>query len=203
MKKHVVAGICFCVVLWGSLAAADEANPQKIVRARIGIELRVGEESRLARKYERVLPGDMFRIYAIPEPDPAYLYVVYSDQKTAERLNEPERTQIPKDKALVVPSPEELYEFDDSSPSVFITVICSVAELPEIDALLNGQDPSHAKWVELEQQLIEKSKIDLREVVLPSWELAAAVRGVDFLEQLKISSGKLLVVKTYEFRVGR
>ncbi len=206
MKKQIFCVMCLSAMLWASMASADELNPQNIVRARIGVELRVGEESHLARKYERVLPGDMFRMYVIPEPEPAYIYVVYSDQKTAERLNELKNTRIPKDDTLIMPSLEQLYQFDDSSQSVFITVICSATELPEIDALLNGSDPSHAKWVELEEQFIKRSKIDLREVVLPSWELGAAVRGTgdeEFLEQLKISSGKSLVVKTFEFRVGR
>ncbi len=150
----MVSALCLCVLYWGTLVLADETgseaiptNVQAIVRARIGIELRAGDEKRHARKYERVLAGDLFRIYAIPEPEPAYIYGVYSDQKTAERLNESERTKIPKDDTLIIPSPEELYEFEHSSTSVFVTVICSATELPEIDALLNGQDPSHAKWL--------------------------------------------------------
>lgn len=213
MKQHVFCIIAFCVVFLGGAVSADETStessaisPQDIVRAKIGIELHVEEETRLARKYEQVLPGDKFRIYVIPEPDPVFLYIVYSDQDKVEQVEEVEQTNLLKDTLLIVPSLEEIYEFDDSSASVSITVICSATELSELVLLLDSE-PEPAKWIEFEQQLIEQSTIDLRDVELPTWELGSGIRGgnidVEFLRKLKISSGKSLVIRRYEFTVGK
>ncbi|MCP4397963.1 MAG: hypothetical protein GY801_11785, partial [bacterium] len=81
MKKHIFCVMCLCIMFLGNMAAADENL--NIVRARIGIELRQGEENRLVKVRDRVAAGDRFRVYAIPETEPGHIYVVYADRETA------------------------------------------------------------------------------------------------------------------------
>ncbi len=205
MKKQLFCVMCLCIMFVGTMVAADE-NP-KIVRARIGIELRQGEETRPARVRDRVAVGDRFRVYAIPEPDPGYIYVVYADHETAMQLNEAEQIETPKDKVLTLPSLDELYEIDNSSPRFTVTIVCSAEKLPELKPLLDQEDIPSSQWKKIEDTLVTRSKIELAQVAEKPWPLAGTVRGDDddndFLQQLKISSGKSLVVKRYEFRLQK
>ncbi|MCP4399762.1 MAG: hypothetical protein GY801_20965, partial [bacterium] len=92
--------------------------------------LRQGEENRLVKVRDRVAAGDRFRVYAIPETEPGHIYVVYADRETAGLLNSAEQIETPKDSVLVLPSLDELYEVDNSSPRFTVTVICSAEKLP-------------------------------------------------------------------------
>ena len=202
-KKVVLLVLMWCVIVfWQGTLSAEEAV---IVRARIGIELRQGMQSRPAKARERVAVGDKFRLYAIPEPEPGYIYVVYADKESASLLNETGQIEIPKNMPLIAPSRDKLYEFDASSPLVFITIICSAKKLPELEPLLAQEEYPFSKWKDIEQMLIKRSEIDLSQIPLKPWPLTGTVRihDVAFLKQLKISSGKSLVVKTYEFRIRR
>jgi len=209
MNMKVLCIICLCIFLLGSVILADE--PQKIVRAKIGIRIRSGDEVRRATVRERVKVGDRLRVYVIPEPDPAYIYVIHSDQKTVAQLNKAEQHKIPKDFVLMLPSPskEDFYQIDGESPLEYITVICSPDQLSELEDLLKAEDLSYEKWREVEQKLIEQSQIDLRDQVSKSWIIAGAIKDPagairdpdPFLKKLQIFSGKSLVVRKYEFRV--
>ncbi len=200
MKIKVVCIVCLCVLLLGSVILADE--PQKIVRAKIGIRIRSGDEVRRATASERVKAGDRLRIYIIPEPDPAYIYVMHTDQKTVARLNKAGQHKIPKDFVLRLPSKKEFYQIDGESPLEYITVICSPDQLTALEGLLKAQELSYEKWLEVEQKLIEQSQMDLRDQVSKPLIIAGAIKSDDpFLDELQIFSGKSLVVRKYELRV--
>lgn len=204
MRIRVIGIICLCIFFLGSVAiSADE--DQKIVRAKIGIQIRSGDEVSRAAAHERVKVGDRLRIYVIPEPDPAYIYVMHTDQKTVVRLNKKvEQHEIPKDFILKLPSKEDFYQIDGESPLEYVTVICSPDQLTELENLLKTENLSYEKWLEIEQQLIEQSQIDLRDQVSKSWIIAGAIKDPDpFLKELQIFSGKSLVVRKYEFRVKK
>lgn len=188
--------VCLCIVLWGNVGFAEEM--QDIVRAKIGIQLRSGDEKRLATPFERVKTGDLYRIYVIPEPDPGYIYVVYMDEEIVGQLNTAEQTEIHKDALLTLPSPEEWYQFDASSKKVWITIICSANTLPGLETLLGVQNVSREDWKTFEKQIIEKSRIIPSDVPDKPWPLTGVLRDV---EALKISSGKTVVVRKYEFTV--
>ena len=216
MKKHIVLMACLWGVLVGSIVAADETSTkgltsakQEIVRARIGIEIRTGGKSRLAKMYDQVMAGDTYRVYAVPEPDPGYVYVICADRKTADLLNKTEEVVIPKDNVLLLPSRTELYQFTEDDPDILITIICSATPLPGIENLFKNQQCPVATWKDIEPQLIKDSTInDLSKLPDKPWTLAGVTREhvpkeiADVLEKLKISSGKSLVMKRYEFRVG-
>jgi hypothetical protein len=220
MKTYVLIISCLSVLLLCNAVNADET--QEIVRARIGIELRVGETSRQAQEFVRVKAGDTYRIYLFPEPEPGYGYAVYTDDDGAFLLNEPEHIEIPKDLVLVLPSSQSAYSFDNSSPMVMVTIICSATRLSELETLFQqegkkGECPV-SQWRALEAKLIEQGKIDLSKIPGKPWPLAGTIRDAedektlapvdyqsihDFLEKLKISSGKFWVVKKYEFRITK
>ncbi len=204
---------------WGSLGTSDETSPipltpdnQEIVRARIGIEVRSGGRSRPARMYDRVIAADdTYRIFAIPESDPGYIYIVYADHETVALLNEPEEIVIPKNMFLLSPASEDyadFYQFAEESPEVAITIICSATKLSVLEKLLSNEEYSVAAWQEVERQLMQNSKIDeLSKIPEKPWPLAGVTREkvpkkiTDFLGKLRISSGKAMVMKRYEFRV--
>lgn len=203
MKVYRIAILCFCLLCLGSMVSADES--QQIVRAKIGIQVRSGDEIRRAAALEHVKAGDRLRIYLISEPETAYIYVIHANQDAVARLNDnEEQYQIAGGVPVTLPSMDRdtFYTIDGASPQESITVICSPVQLPEVETLLQSDDLSYERWLELEQTLIEQNHIDLRDQIEKPWIIAGGVRSVDpFLTELQIFSGKSLVVRKYEFRV--
>jgi hypothetical protein len=206
MRIRVVCSICLCIFFLGSVATSADED-QKIVRAKIGIQVRSGNEVRRAAAHERIKEEDRLRVYLIPEPEAAYIYVIHANQNTVVQLNnKKEQHKILKGILLILPSTDkdEFYQIDGKHSLEYITVICSPIQLSEIEILLKSEDLSYKKWLEIEQKLIEKSHIDLRDQVSKPWLVAGAVRPADpFLKELQIFSGKSLVVRKYEFRVKK
>lgn len=179
LKVKVVCIICLCIVLLGSTVSADEA--QDVVRAKIGIKLLSGDEIRRAKAREQVTIWERLWVYVVPEPNPAYIYVVYNNQNTVTRLNDDHQTKISGNLLLKLPPADDdelFYSFDGESSLEYITIICSPVELPEIDQLLNTPDMSYTRWLEFEQELIEKSKIDLRDIAERPLKVGSGVRGL-------------------------
>jgi hypothetical protein len=186
---------------WSSIGFTEE--PQEIVRAAIGIGIPFtspsGEkQERAATPFDRVKAGERFRVYAIPEPDPGYLYVVYKDSEVVGQLNPAEQIEIPQNEKLTLPSPEEWYQFDASSKKVWITIICSANLLPELETILEAQPVSREAWDTFEQTLIEQTRMIDSDVPDKPWPLAGVLRDI---AALKICSGKTVVVRKYEFTV--
>lgn len=210
MNRHILSMIIFVIMAWIRIVSADEKNPEQtstvlseIVRAKIGINLCSGEDCRLSKAYEQVRTGDRFKIYAVPEPESGYVYVIYADQETVKRLNVPEQTVIPKDHVLIFPSPDKFYEFhQDQRVSLVVTIICSATKVAELEGLFLSQECQSADWVKLEQKLIEQSRIDISTLPEKPWQIAGTTRDI-FIGKLKISSGKGMVIKKYEFRIQK
>ncbi len=179
LKVKVVCIICLCIVLLGNTVSADEA--QDVVRAKIGIKLLSGDEIRRAKAREQVTIWERLWVYVVPEPNPAYIYVVYNNQNTVTRLNDDHQTKISGNLLLKLPPADDdelFYSFDAESSLEYITIICSPVELPEIDQLLNTPDMSYTRWLEFEKELIEKSKIDLRDIAERPLKVGSGVRGL-------------------------
>lgn len=128
---------------------------------------------------------------------------MYADHETVGLLNDPDHLEFIDNKALILPSPDELYLFDESSPKVTITVVCSPDKLSELDLLLTAEVYSLDRWKEVEQKLIKRSTIDLSTVPDKPWSMAGVVRGEGFLQKFTITSGKSSVVKRYVFDVKK
>src|ERR1041385_3837155 len=80
LSTAVLLGVWLCTQL------ASPAVAQDRVRAKVGIQIRSGEHTALAKTTEMVKTGDSLRVYVVPEND-AYVYVVHNDGKTLTLLN--------------------------------------------------------------------------------------------------------------------
>jgi hypothetical protein len=188
------------MVAWVSSCLSQEA----VVRAKIGILVKSGEQTTRAKSKDRLRAGDLVRIYVHPEFS-SYVYVVYRDQKTVTLLNMVE--QRIQSSSLVLPSVQEFYQIDGKSPAEIFTVICSPKEIKEISSLA-GKRMTMDQWVALERELIKKGEIDLAQKSEKPFPIAGNVRGIGdaaggdaFLKDIPIFSGKSILVRQYEFSV--
>jgi hypothetical protein len=197
--------VVFSIFLFASIAQSDEV----VVRAKIGIYLESGGKSMEAKSLNLVQGGDMFKVYAEALVDPAYIYVVHSDTKRINWLNQ-NSYQVKKNEALSLPV-EGRYSIDGKSPSEEIFVICSYKPLKELETLLQGRPTDLPRFKALVEKLNNNSQIALSDKLSKPLEIAGTVRGVKPktsvnthpFDKLFISSGKSSVVKRYEFRLKK
>ena len=197
--------LLIAVLAAGSITLAFPDNER--VRAKIGIQINSGGRCTRAKSSDRLRAGDRLRIYVSPKTI-SYVYVVYTDQKTATLLNSgKERNRVSR---LTLPSPGGYYQVDGESPWEAFTIICSPKEVTDALALLfSGQAP-HARWAELEKKLLDRGKIDLTQKAEKPISIAGNVRGAGeppdadpFLKELRMFSGMSVLVKKYELRVEK
>jgi hypothetical protein len=207
MKRLV--GILGMLFLSGSLLAAGGVLglcQERTVRAKVGIQIKSGDQSVRAKCRDRLKAGDMLRIYVHPEVS-SYVYVVHSDQKNVTLLNMV--AQRIQNSTLVLPSLQEFYQVDGQSPVETFTIICSPDEVKEVSALLTSE-VSHDKWVSIAKALEKKGEIDLSQKAERPFAITGNVRGAGdvgagdpFVKELQIFSGKAILVKQYEFTVKK
>lgn len=193
-------------IFWLILSFSSALSQDNIARAKIGIQINSKNKNSIAKSRDRLKPGDLLRIYVHSEK-PSYIYVIYSDKKTATLLNMVEQKILSS--TLVLPSFNKYYAVNGENSFEMFTIICSPTELPEIDKLLNSDD-SYEKWATLEKELILGSKMVLTEKSTAPFAIAGNVRGDgdseakdSFMKELHIFSGQSFVVKQYEFRVKK
>lgn len=199
--KAVLLGGLVLAPLTLAVAAED------YVRAKVGIQVRSGEQATSAKASDTIKMGDSLRVYAIPEED-AYVYVVHSDGKKVTLLNESSaRTKVDKGSTVFLPTREQFYKVDGMSDKESITVICSPRELPAIPKAVQTERATSDAWLAMEKELVEKSKLEMGENINKPFQLAGNVRSVGesdpFVQTLPIFSGKSLVVKKYAFQVQK
>ena len=180
---------------------------EKGVRAKIGIQVRSGEEVTRAKARDRLKAGDLLRIYVYPE-ERSYVYVVHTDHRVATLLNR-EQLRI-EGLTLIMPSGMQFYEVDGKSAVETFTLVCSPRELEDLQTLLGSGEVSYTRWAEFEKALLEKGRIDLAGKPERPFPIAGTVRGAGdsagadpFLSRLQIFTGKSILVKKYEFRVKK
>jgi hypothetical protein len=200
LSTAVILGVWLCTQL------ASPAVAQDRVRAKVGIQVRSGEQTALAKTAETVKTGDFLRVIVVPEDD-AYIYVVHNDGKTLALLNAQDaNTRVNKGVPVILPTPEKFYQIDGTSDKESITVICSPTEIREVTKLFSSMNVPQKSWGSLEKDLLEKSKIDLTQKTDTPFQIAGNVRSMgpdSFIDTLQISSGKALVVKRYDFQVQK
>lgn len=191
------------MIMAGALAGFAQ---DKMVRAKIGILVKSGDQTLKAKSKDRLKPGDLVRIYVHPEVS-SYVYAVHRDQKTVTLLNMVE--QRIQSSTLVLPSVQEFYEVDGKSPLETFTVICSPTEVKEISSLA-GARMTYDQWVSLERDLLKKGEIDLAQKSEKPFAIAGNVRGAGdaaggdaFIKDLQIFSGKSILIRQYEFTVKK
>ena len=177
------------------------------VRAKIGIQIRSGDQIVRAKSQDRLKAGDLLRIYVHPEKT-SHVYVIHTDLKETTLLNMVQ--QKTQSSTLVMPSLQEFYQVDGKSSKETFSIIISPKELSEVLEVLRTGNAPYPKWVEVEKVLLEKSKIDLSQKTEKPFSISGNVRGavgvgdVDpFVSKLQIFSGRSILVKRYEFRVKK
>jgi hypothetical protein len=199
MISTLFVGIAF--LLASTLPVFAQA---KIIRAKLGILIKSGNQTVRAKAKDRLNVGDSLRIYVQPE-DNFYVYVVHTDHKNVKLLSSVDR-QAPGSQ-LVLPGQQEFYEIDGESPVETFTIICSPDELKDVSALLKSEI-SYEKWASMEKELIKKGEIDLGQKAEKPFPIAGNVRGATnpndrFAADLQIYSGNTILVKQYEFSIKK
>jgi len=184
-----------------AIGISEAISQEDKVRAKIGILIQSGDRVMPAKSKDILKVGDLIRIYVHPEIS-SYIYVVHNDQKTVSLLNMVE--QRIHSSTLVLPSIQEFYQVDGKSPIESFSIICSQTELTELSGLFNSDIP-YGRWVEIEREMIKKSKIVLDQKLEKPFAFSSNVRRPvkedQFINKLKIFSGKSLLIKRYKFRV--
>jgi hypothetical protein len=201
LSTAVILGVWLCTQLTSPAVAQDR------VRAKVGIQVRSGERTALAKPTEMVKTGDSLRVYVVPEDD-AYIYVVHNDGKTLTLLNaQNATTRVNKGVPVALPAPEKFYQIDGGSDKESIIVLCSPTELREVASLFSTPNVAQNNWLSLEKALLDKSKIDLSQPTDKPFQIAGNVRSMSsndpFVNSLVIYSGKSLVAKKYDFQVQK
>ena len=180
---------------------------EKNVRAKVGIQIRSGDRIISAKSQDDLNVNDLIRIYVHPE-ETSHVYVIHTDLNDATLLNMVQ--QKTQSSTLVMPSLQEFYQVDGKSSNETFTIIISPKELTEVKKVFKKGTTTYKKWIWIEESLLEKSKIDLSEEVEKPFSISGNVRSVGgtdsidpFVNNLKIFSGKSLLVKKYEFRVKK
>ena len=201
-----ILGVVFMGVALIMSGALPGLSQEMIVRAKIGILIKSGDQIIKAKSRDRLKAGDFVRIYVHPEVG-SYVYVVYRDQKTVTLLTRVE--QRIQSSTLVLPSVQEFYQVDGQSPMETFTVICSPKEVKEISSLA-GSQMTPERWVSLEKDLLKKGEIDLAQKSEKPFAIAGNVRGAGdaaggdaFVKELQIFSGKSILARQYEFSVKK
>jgi hypothetical protein len=176
------------------------------VRAKIGIGIKSGDQTKSAKSQDDINVSDFIRVYVHPE-EPSYVYVIHTDEKKSTLLYKPQ--QKSQGSTLAMPSAKDFYQVDGASPKEAFSIIVSPTALTEVKNVFKNGTASIDDWTAVEESLLAKSKIDLGEDVEKPFAIAGNVRGTDaknadpFINNLEIFSGKSLLVKKYEFRVKK
>ena len=178
-----------------------------IIRAKIGIQIRSGDRVVSAKSQDNLNVNDLIRIYVHPEKT-SYIYIIHSDLKEANLLNMVK--QKINSPTLVMPSLQDFFQVDGTSPVETFSIIISPESLPEVIEVLKSGTTAYKNWIKVEEALIEKNKIDLSQNVEKPFSISGNVRGglgvtiVDpFVNELNTFSGDSILVKRYEFRVKK
>lgn len=198
----ILAAIGLTAVAGGPANAAEDR-----VEARIGIQIKSGDEVTRARSRDLIRAGDYLRVYVQPESGARYVYVVHADDRRVTLLNA--AAQKIEGPTLILPSPQTYYQVDGNSDMERFTVICGPSPLPEVAALEDaGMAPD--QWIAFRDNLAQGGEIVLTRRSEPRIGIAGNVRGWNdpdcpdpFLEILQTYSGKGLLVQTYAFQVQK
>lgn len=155
----------------GSICPID-AQEEK-VRAKIGIQIRSGEQIKSAKSQDDLNFNDLIRIYVHPEKT-SYIYVIHADFKEATLLNMVQ--QKIQSSTLVMPSLQEFYQIDGKSAEETFTIIISPNELNEVLDVFKKGSTNYSKWIKVEEPLLQKSKIDLSQLVEKPFSISGNVR---------------------------
>jgi len=214
--------IIFCIVLSGISASSPlAAEKADRISARIGFGIQSksprsqdGSVMRPAKAKNIIRSGELLRLYVCSD-QAAFVYVIHTDQKRVTLLNQ--AVQHLEAKSFCLPSSKAFYQVDGTSPLEKFTIILSPKKLPMFEQMAENNTSGAAlppeQWAETEAELIRNSQIELIRQPRQSQkaiEIAGNVRGPGgkaeadpFFKTLPVSSGKGLLIRTYEFKIQK
>jgi hypothetical protein len=177
--------------------------PQKLIKAKIAIMHRYGDEYKPLRSNDRVHAGEMFRIFIKPFND-CYIYVINTDN-TGSNIIFDSHVKAEGD-TLILPSKDEFYVYDDKTPNSKITIFCSLKRIREVENLFaKKKETTETTWDQVESVLLNKFNKNLNEKSAKPFSLAGNVSSAndEFIEKQRILTGKDLIIRKYEIEVQK
>lgn len=191
------------ICLISSLLIPFTGYSQKLLKAKIAIMHKYGDEYKPLRSSDRVHAGEMFRVFIKPFND-CYIYVINTDN-TGSNLLFDKYVKAAKD-TLILPSKDEFYVYDDKTPNSKITIFCSMKAIPEVEKIFSKKtEATETAWNEVELHLLDKFKKNLSEKSDKPFSLAGNVSSAndEFLEKQRILTGQGLIIRKYEIEVQK
>jgi hypothetical protein len=177
--------------------------PQKLIKAKIAIMHKYGDEYKALRSNDRVHAGEMFRIFIKPFNN-CFIYVINTDNSGSSILFD-KYVKALQD-TLILPSKDEFYIYDDKTPNSKITIFCSLKRISEVEKLFAQKgETAETTWNHLEAELLNKFKKNLSEKSAKPFSLAGNVSSAndEFIEKQLILTGEGLIIRKYEIEVQK
>jgi hypothetical protein len=173
------------------------------VKAKIAILHKAGDNYSSLRSKDRLRAGEMLRIFIEPVNE-CYVYVVHADIKEATLLYGDDSPAV--NKILLLPSENDYYVFDDSSPEERIIVFCSVMKSAEFEKLFNKKETiSRKEWNKFETRILKEHKKQLNDKTDKPFPIAGNVSALndEFLDQVQTFVGKNVLIRKFEFEIKK
>jgi hypothetical protein len=196
--------LTFLFVITSLIFFTGSVFSQNLIKAKIAILHKSGEDYNALHNHDRLHVGDLMRIFVIPLNE-CYSYIIHSDDKEATILfNSESNKKLLKDDTLILPSPSEFYTFDNKSPSAEVIIFCSRNKLSEINNIFkNNSTVSVTEWNKIGNNLIKKFVKEIKEKTEKPFPIAGNVGAVndDFIDGQLILSGECTLIRKYKIEI--
>jgi hypothetical protein len=196
--------ISFVFFSFASLYSKDiSGDVSDSIKAKIAILHKAGDSYSSLRSKDRLRAGEMLRIFVQPI-NKSFIYVVHADIKEATLLYRNDNPVI--NEILLLPSSNDFYVFDDSSPEAKIIIFCSAKRSNELEKLfLNKESISRNEWNKFEKNILKEHKKYLNDKTDKPFPIAGNVSSVndEFLDQVQTFVGKNIVIRKYELEIKK
>jgi len=173
------------------------------VKAKIAILHKAGDSYSSLRSKDRLRAGEMLRIFVQPL-NKSCIYVVHADAKEAALLYSNESPVL--NEVLLLPSENDFYVFDDSSPEARIVIICSAKKYSEIEKLFENKEIiSRKDWDKFEKNTLSENKKSLNDKTDKPFPIAGNVSSIneEFLDQVQTFVGKNILIRKYDIEIKK
>jgi len=197
--KRLTIFLFFSIIIFSLISIF----PQDIIKAKIAILHKSGDDFTVLRSNDRLRAGEMIRIFVQPEND-CYVYIIHSDNSESTLLYD-KKVSSKKD-TLILPSTSEFYVFDDKSPTAKVDIFCSVKKIDDINKLFKDSDMVRlSSWSLIEEKLLKKYKKNFTDKSEKPFPMAGNVSAVndEFLNRQLVLSGKGAIIRRYDLEIKK
>lgn len=197
--KRLTIFLFFSIIIFSLISIF----PQDIIKAKIAILHKSGDDFTVLRSNDRLRAGEMIRIFVQPEND-CYVYIIHSDNSESTLLYD-KKVSSKKD-TLILPSTSEFYVFDDKSPTAKVDIFCSVKKIDDINKLFKDSDVVRlSSWSLIEEKLFKEYKKNFTDKSEKPFPMAGNVSAVndEFLNRQLVLSGKGAIIRRYDLEIKK